>query len=253
MLEQARKLYAQNKLSQAVQLYSQISAESDFWLEAIEERAWSFTREGQYEMALADLLSITSPVLSPQIGPETYILSALVSLKVCNYKDVASKIQLFKKRMLPRVSNLEQITSESLPTSFLKLIPQITNESLTATVLGHTADLYPRYFFRDQQLISNLKNKDFNLAAVRLNLLAKEDLKDIEVNLKKIKLIEVELIQNVILSERNQSNLKNLKFSKTDSKNTIVFPVTNDEVWLDEVGQFQVRSQACLNKKGRTL
>ena len=107
-IENARGEFAKGRFQQAIELYSLIPASSDFWLDAIEERAWSFTRLGQYENALADLHSVTMPVWRSQVGPETYMLSTFVSLKICAYKDVVKKINTFKTVCLRKNFYLRQ-------------------------------------------------------------------------------------------------------------------------------------------------
>lgn len=253
LMNEARKNFAQGEMKKAIQLYSQIPAGSDFWLESIEERAWSWTRLNEYENALADLQSITSPVWSTQIGPESYMLSSFVSLKMCDYKEVLNKINLFKKRMLFRVDSLEKIQQQPLTKDFMKLIPEITQAKLTLVQLGNKAEIYPRYFFRDQKLIQSLKNQKLGSAEARLKEMAKADLAEIQQNLKKMKIIEVEMMQAVLMNEKLEKDTGDLKFSSVDRKQKMIFPVTDDEVWLDEVGQFQVRAEKCANTHKRTL
>ncbi len=53
-MNKARELYAKGKLEAAVEIYSKIQPSSDFWLEALEERAWARTRQGKFEESLAD-------------------------------------------------------------------------------------------------------------------------------------------------------------------------------------------------------
>lgn len=253
LMNEARKNFAQGDMKKAIQLYSQVPAGSDFWLESIEERAWSWTRLNEYENALADLQSITSPVWSTQIGPEAYMLSSFVSLKMCDYKEVLNKINLFKKRMLFRVDSLEKLQQQPLTKDFMKLIPEITQAKLNLVQLGNKAEIYPRYFFRDQKLIQSLKNQKFSLAEARLKEMAQADLAEIQQNLKKMKIIEVEMMQAVLMNEKLEKDTGDLKFSSVDRKQKMIFPVTDDEVWLDEVGQFQVRAEKCANTHKRTL
>jgi hypothetical protein len=250
MMEKARSLYARGDLTQAVEIYSQIPASSDFWLDAIEERAWAATRQNQFETALGDLQSITSSVWSSQVGPETYMLSTFVSLKICAYKDVVKKINLFKKRILPRVDALQVIANEPFSPNFWNFPDTLVNGQMTMASLGKSAELYPRYFYRDKQLLAALKARQMPKAEARMRQLAKDDLKEIEINLKKMKLIEVELIQNVLMADDLSQSKSNLKFSSVDSSKKMIFPVTDDEVWVDEVGHFQVKAEKCpFNKR----
>ena len=253
IMTDARSQFAAGSLKKSIDLYTQITPQSDFWLESIEERAWGWTRLNEYENALADLQSITSPVWSTQVGPETYMLSSFVSLKMCDYKEVLNKINTFKKRMLFRVDPLEKIEQQPLSKEFLKLIPSIKNSQLSLVELGNQAELFPRYFFRDQLLIKSLQKDDMGLVSERLKKLAQVDLKEIETNLKKMKIIEVEMMQNVLMTDKPKKNTGSLEFSKVDRYQKLIFPVTDDEVWMDEVGQDQVRAQKCAAKQKSVL
>ncbi len=253
IMADARKQFAAGNIKKSIDLYTQITPQSDFWLESIEERAWGWTRLNEFENALADLQSITSPVWSTQVGPETYMLSSFVSLKMCDYKEVLNKINTFKKRMLFRVENLEKLDQQPLSKEFTKLIPAIKGSKVSLVELGNKAEIFPRYFFRDNELVKALQKDDMNSAADRMKTLAKEDLKEITTNLKKMKIIEVEMMQNVLMADKPKKNTGDLNFSKVDRNQKLIFPVTDDEVWMDEVGQYQVRAQKCAAKQKSVL
>ncbi|MBL7556162.1 MAG: tetratricopeptide repeat protein [Bdellovibrionaceae bacterium] len=247
-MNKARELYEKGKLDAAVDIYSKIQPSSDFWLEALEERAWAHTRQGKFEDALADLQSITSPVWAPQVGPETYMLSTFVSLKICAYKDVIKKVDIFKKRMLPRVEALESMIDQPMSEETWKTVSKLKKSTVSMSSLGQTADKFPRYFYRDSELISLVKKGLREKAEARMKVLAKADLAEIETNLKKMKIIDIELIQNVLTLDKDQTaKAKDLKFSGTDKNKTMTFPVSggDDEVWVDEVGHFQVKAENC--------
>lgn len=247
LMSQARQLYQNGKLDKAIEVYSKVKPDSDFWLESIEERAWAHTRKGDFEKALADLHSITSPVLAPQVGPETYMLSSFVSLKICAYKDVTKKIDMFKKIMLPRVSSMESIIeSTDMAETYWDILKESKNKKLGLIQLGKQADKMPRYFFRDKKLTSLIQQNNKAKSLARLKELAQMDLDEIEVNLKKMKIIDVELMQKVLTMEKElKKDPKGLKFASADPNTTMTFPVTNDELWIDEVGHYQVKANLC--------
>lgn len=247
LMEKARALYAKGDLKAAIEVYNQVQPSSDFWLDSIEERAWAKTREGSFEDALADLQSIGSALWSTQVGPETYMLSTFVSLKICAYKDVIKKIQTFKKRMLPRVDSLQAMTKDgTLGKEFWDLAPAIQSGKVSMSSLGSNAEKYPRYFYRDLKLISALKSGSIAKVQERMKQLAQSDLDEINLNLKKMKIIEVELIQKVLTADKQPKRDKNLKFSSVDRNKVLIFPVDDsEEVWIDEVGHYQVKAEKC--------
>ena len=253
ILNKARSLYAKAQYSEAIQNYSLIPPRSDFWLEALEEKAWAFTSLKDYEKALAELHSITTPIWSPQVGPETYMLSAFVSLKICAYKDVLKKIDHFKKVMIPRVDSLQALINKPPSEDLWNLIYQVKKPGLTLIGLGKQAEKLPRYFFRDKSLISFILQNKKPESLKRLRQLAQNDLDEIELNLKKMKIIDIQVMQKILTQDKNglitsqNSETHKLQFSKVDKNKTVTFPVSgdNDEVWLDEIGKFQVRSNLC--------
>lgn len=246
LMSSARHFYQTGKLDKAIDIYSKIKPESDFWLESIEERAWAQTRKGDFEKALADLHSITSPVLAPQVGPETYMLSTFVSLKICAYKDVTKKIAMFKKIMLPRVSSMEAILDSTEPEVYWDILKETKTKKINLISLGKQADKMPRYFFRDKKLTSYISQNNKEKSMVRLKELAQMDLNEIEVNLKKMKIIDVDLMQKVLTMEKElKKDPKTLKFASADPNSTMTFPVTDEELWIDEVGHYQVKANLC--------
>ncbi len=254
VMNKARELYEKGNLSAAIQLYSKVTPGSDFWLDALEERAWAFSRQGKFEDALADLQSITSPVWAPQVGPETYMLSTFVSLKICAYKDVIKKIDIFKKRMLPRVEVLQSMIDKPMSDDVWMILNKAKSTRITMSSLGAQADKYPRYFYRDQVLLDLASRGLKDKAHARLKILAQQDLNEIETNLKKMKIIDVELIQNVLTMDKDsKAEKKKLNFSKIDKNKSMTFPVTDEEVWVDEVGHFQVKAENCPYGKGASL
>lgn len=247
-MNKARELYEKGKLESAIGIYSKIKPSSDFWLEALEERAWAYTRQGKFEEALADLQSISSPVWAPQVGPETYMLSTFVSLKICAFKDVIKKTDIFKKRMLPRVDALQAIVDQPMPPATWDVLAKTKSSTVTMSGLGQNAEKFPRYFFRDAKLLSLVKKGKKAQAEARLKKLAQADLDEIETNLKKMKIIDVELIQNVLTMDKDQkAKSSDLSFKGIDKNKSVSFPVRgdDDEVWVDEVGHYQVKAENC--------
>ncbi len=253
VMANARSHFTKGNFPKSIELYTSLPASSDFWLDAIEERAWAHTRMGNYESALADLHSATSAVWSSQVGPETYMLSTFVSLKICAYKDVVTKIELFKKRMFPRIDALENLMARPLPSEFWNMSDAIKQGKVTMASLGKSAEKYPRYFFRDRKVADALRTNSVAAVNLRIRELAKQDLKEIELNLKKMKIIEVELIQKILLTEQGKNPKSDLKFSSVDRNKSMIFPVTDEEVWIDEVGHFQVKADLCQALAGKNL
>jgi tetratricopeptide (TPR) repeat protein len=234
-LNLARKFYEKNELDKAIDYYDKVSKASDYWVESIEEKAWAYTRKNEFEKAIGTLKSVLNPVFAPYVGPETYVLSAFIDLKMCDYKSAFDKITKFKSEMLPRVQALESITtspdSEFVNTWVKKLAK---GDITTGDQLGKDLTKLPRYIQRDTKEITN----------ERMKFLAKKDLEEISKNLKKMKVIEIEVAQRSFTFEKTKQ--AKLKFDKRKSANILVFPdEQNSEVWLDEIGKYEVKANKC--------
>lgn len=236
ILNQARKLYEKNQLDKAIETYKKIPKSSDYWVESIEETAWAYARKKDYEKAIATLKSIFNPVFAPYIGPETYVLSAFVELKLCDYKGVHDRIQAFKSEMLPRVEALENIVAGKNSEFVNNWVQKIAAGEITnASQLGQDITKLPRFIQKDTR----------NMTLARVKELAKKDLEEISKNLKKMKILEIEATQRAYVYEKSEKTEK-LKFNKRKSSDILVFPDEQDgEVWLDEIGKYEVKAAKC--------
>lgn len=234
-LNRARKLYEKNELDKAISEYDKISKSSDYWVESIEEKAWAQTKQKDYEKAIGTLKSIFNPVFAPYIGPETYVLSAFIELKMCDYKEAFDKIALYKKEMLPRVEALESIINNSNPEFVNNWVQKLSTGQITsAEQLGQDITKLPRF----------IQKEAGRMTATKMKALAKKDLEEISKNLKKMKIIEVEVAQRSFTYEKTKQ--AKLKFDKRKSADILVFPDEQDgEVWLDEIGKYEVKANKC--------
>ncbi len=243
-----RLQYQKNNLPQAVEAYNKVEKESDYWIDALEEKAWAYTRSQDYNKALAELKSILNPIFINLASPEAVMLAAFVDLKICNYKGVAEKIPLFKKLMLPKVEGLEALVKNPKSELAMRYISKMKEKELTSADVGADVIKLPRYFYRDTQLIKNPS---------LMKKLAQNDLDIISKNLKKMKIIEIELIQRTQTSDVKLAEDKDLKFDNTKSKDALIFPVesNSNEIWLDEIGKFDVQTTQCPTsvKSGKKL
>ncbi len=233
----ARSLYAKNKLDKSIEEYNKIPKQSEFWIEATEEKAWAYVRQGNYDNALSELKSIINPVFMPFVGPEALMLATFIDLKTCNYKGVFDKIKLFKNEMLPRVEALEEIIKNPKSEFITTWNQKIKSSDLLASDLGNDITKLPRYYYRD---------KKAGIDSKRVSVLAKKDLEDISKNLKKMKIIEIEVIQRSFAYDESLTKDK-LAFNGKKLKNQMTFPYEKDsrEVWLDEIGNYEVKTQVC--------
>jgi ABC-type proline/glycine betaine transport system ATPase subunit len=175
-------------------------------------------------------------VFAPYLGPETYVLSAFIDLKICDYKSAFDKIALFKAEMLPRVDALESIVNNPNSEFVNSWVQKFAKGDIVqSSQLGKDLVKLPRYIQRETRKITNSRMKS----------LAKADLKEISKDLKKMKIIEIEVAQRSFAYEKPPQ--KELQFDKRKSSDVLIFPDEQDsgEVWLDEIGKYEVKTNKC--------
>jgi len=245
-MNKARKLFEKNKITEAIETYNQVSKNSDFWTDSMEEKAWAHTKSQDYDKALAELKSIFNPVFLPFAGPETIMLASFIDYKICNYKGVFEKIKIYKETMLPRVEALEALVRNTKSELVKNTLAKLAKENITGSNLGTDISKLPRFFYADKKLVDAVRSGKTQKAQNRLAVLANRDLDEISKNLKKMKVIEIEVIQRSFLIEPQQLQ-GDLKFDKKKSADIMIFPDEADssEVWLDEIGNYEVKTMKC--------
>ena len=102
LLKSARVLFEKKQYEQAMALYVQIPQASDYWVEALEERAWTHVHLKEHDQALANLKTLLAPPVKSEIGAEPYLLSTLIQLRLCNYNELFKVMKRFKEDIRPR-------------------------------------------------------------------------------------------------------------------------------------------------------
>ena len=98
-----RVLYQQGDFQDAVTEYRKVTPGTDAWFSAIEERAWSYMQLGQPDEALAQLKTALSPLFKDKATSESYFLSALAHLRICDYPALFRDLKSFKASYRDRV------------------------------------------------------------------------------------------------------------------------------------------------------
>lgn len=237
LMNMARIKYQDGKLEDSIKLYSQVSKDSDFWLESIEEKAWAFLRQEKFEKALASYHTLTTPAFAAQVGPEAYLIGAYAALKVCDYKSIFDIFKEFKTKYKSFGTELEQLANTGTSPAVVRALAKIKSDSETSWAdLGPDALKLPRYFNRDYK--QGVKH------------LAKRDADALSKIVQKLHIIEVEAIQRMNLSQTKVGRI--VRESKADVADAIEFP-KEEEVWLDEVEHYHVSAKGCEVRKGAKL
>jgi len=244
-MQEARELYAKDKWDQAIQAYDNISKTSDYWVEAVEEKAWAFLRKEQSNKVLSELKAIMNPYVRKQLGPEPYFLKAYTQLKVCDYPGVFETIKDFKTTFKPRISALTELEKTGSSKAWGLAVGKIIEGASTRADLGPAALELPRWIHKDKILISALKKKRISKVKARLQSLARDELIELNKMVTKLNLVETEVVQRMYLIEKPSD--KHIVMSNKQ-EDEISFPVS-DEVWADEVDKMQVYTRGCPDSK----
>lgn len=251
-MESARIAFEKGQLDQAITFYEKIPQSSDFWMEALEERAWTAVRKGDHNKALSLVTTLTSDLLAPQIGPEPYFLKALLNYKLCHIVGVMEDFQLFKTRYQSREVELEKLVSQDssspVASKALNVLKQKKSQIIDIKADDFGADIknLPRYFYRDTKIISAVQSGNESDFKKRLSELASIDLKEIKDVLQKMQVLETQVVQQVFAYNKEMQKKKSTDFSKKVDKNALVFPYSSsNEIWLDEIDSFDAATAEC--------
>lgn len=172
-MARARLSFQASELNEALKSYESIERSSDYWLESLEERAWTNMRLGRPEQSLNDLKTLLADVFAPQVGPEPFYLQAFINLKICDYNQIFSSLEAFKKRYRSRIVALQKLASQGSTPSSEAVLEKLASTPITWNSAGYQSAELPRYFHRDEQmndqlhLLQLMKQEEETIASLR--------------------------------------------------------------------------------------
>ncbi|MHA7632551.1 adventurous gliding motility protein GltC [Corallococcus sp. M7] len=87
------------------------------WLEALFESSWANYRIGQYEQALGNLITLSSPFFREEYFPEALILKAVIYYENCRYRESNLILQDFERTYLPVHDELDGLVKKNMEAS----------------------------------------------------------------------------------------------------------------------------------------
>lgn len=274
-MEKARKLFAKGNYEEARSLYNDISKSSSYWLEAVEERAWTYFRENDYDAALAQAKTLLAPQFATYVGAEAYLVQSLTALKTCNYKTVFETNKTFKEKQKPRLEEIQKLSDSGTNESLTNVLAKVDSFPMVFSELGDNVKHLPQLFYKDLELQKQMMR--YKLSEKALAILAKKEsgdflsvseslektrsssLEKIKTRMKKLatnetddnvkvvqklNLVEVEAIQRLHADLGMDKKL----FVKSDYKKTtsdqLVF-LDDGRPWIDELDKYEVRAKSC--------
>jgi hypothetical protein len=283
-LEQGRVHFAKNRFTEAIEAYSRVGRESEFWLEALEEKGWAYFRRGEFNQALAQIKTLHAPQLVQVTDPDSFYLSLLTRLRICDYLGIIQTIELLKNSQRERFQEIEKLAKGERTEGFEQFLAQRKNFPLKKAALGRSILSLPRLFHRDlkiQELSfrlelvrifeqgegSEMARQSSRFASFRdeliksraqietrlikrVQLLAQEAHEAHTKLLQRVALFEVELLQRLYTDR--EANLANYQTQGSIelTRNQISFPL-EDRPWIDELGNIQTQVQACPRERRR--
>lgn len=275
LMKTARDLFAKGNYEEARAVYNNINKKSDYWLESIEEKGWTYFRQNQFDAVLAQTKTLLSSPFNEYVRSEAYLLQSLSHLKVCDYKNLFLTNSLFKEKMKRRLLAIQKLSESGMNDSFLQFISKDSHFPLKLEDIGSLANDLPYLFFKDTELQEELfKYKTSQAALIVLSqssdvqlrtlqkkletkkLIAAKNLKirmqklatqETEENFKivqKLNLVEVEGIQRLHFDMDLDQKLFNKEKFKETTVDQMVF-VDDGRPWIDELDKYEVRSKYC--------
>lgn len=254
LMREARAAFEKKDFSKALSLYEQIPQKSDYWTEALEERAWSHVHLKEHDQALANLKTLFAPPIKYEIGAEPYLLSTLVQLRLCNYDEIFKTMKRFKDDIRPRFEAMQTLAKTGESEASVKMLGRsVEAKEMSRSTAGSDLPNLPHLFYRDTKLQAAFKDllaakgdtAKYDRAIVgRMKALAQRDVKETEAILRKLHLVEVESTSR-IFAEKNLADGKKSSMPIKRDANTLVFPDDKDDVWLDELDSYRVNAKGC--------
>src|SRR5262249_28589502 len=96
----------------------------------------------QYEQALGNLITLSSPFFREEYFPEALILKAVIYYENCRYAESTAIIREFERRYKPVYDALEDMTRKNLGAGdYYALLADIQKKNRAAKKAGQTSDV----------------------------------------------------------------------------------------------------------------
>jgi tetratricopeptide (TPR) repeat protein len=115
-MQLARTHYGHKQNRYALYYYDKVGSGSSQWLEALFEASWAHFRNYNYERALGNLITLSSPFFRDEYFPEALILKAVIYHENCRYREARAILDEFEKTYMPVHNELEKLTTQSTAT-----------------------------------------------------------------------------------------------------------------------------------------
>lgn len=141
-MQLARIHYGARQNRFALYYYGKIERGKPQWLEALFESAWANYRIGQYEQALGNLITLSSPFFRDEYFPEALILKAVIYYENCRYAESTAIVREFERRYKPVYDALDDLTRKNMEAAdYYAVLADIQKKNRAARKSGQSPDL----------------------------------------------------------------------------------------------------------------
>jgi outer membrane protein assembly factor BamD (BamD/ComL family) len=141
-MQLARIHYGARQNRYALYYYGKIERGKPQWLEALFEGAWANYRIGQYEQALGNLITLSSPFFRDEYFPEALLLKAVIYYENCRYAESTAIVQEFERRYKPVYDALDDLTKKNMEAAdYYNVLSDIQKKNRAAKKAGQSPDL----------------------------------------------------------------------------------------------------------------
>ena len=116
-MQLARTHYGMQQNRYAIFYFGKIERGTNQWLESMFEASWANYRVGQYEQALGNLITLSSPFFRDEYFPEALILKAVIYYENCRYRESSLILQDFERTYLPVHDQLQTLVQKNMEAS----------------------------------------------------------------------------------------------------------------------------------------
>ncbi len=140
-MQLARTHYGARQNRYAIFYLSKIERGGVQWLEALFEGSWANYRIGQYEQALGNLITLSSPFFKDEYFPEALILKAVVYFENCRYREALSIIEDFENIYGPVQEELKTLVEKNMEaTEYFKVLDEVRKKNKAGQVQKGSVD-----------------------------------------------------------------------------------------------------------------
>lgn len=99
-------------LGNAVEAWTQIDTESEYWLDSLFEASWAFFLADEYARALGNIHTLNSPYFTGAYYPEALVLKAVVFFSNCQMENASAVVGQYHEKYDPIRMKLEEILAK---------------------------------------------------------------------------------------------------------------------------------------------